>query len=73
VNRTAAIVVHIAATVPNVYALFAQRRNKMSKGKDSQDRKTLSKRTSQGGSKPKTSSMSKGEKRSFKSYRGQGK
>jgi len=73
VNRTAAIVVHIAATVPNVYALFVQRRNKMSKGKDSQDRKTLSKRTSQGGSKPKTSSMSKSEKRGFKSYRGQGK
>ena len=45
----------------------------MSKGKDSQDRKTLSKRTSQGGSKPKTSSMSKSEKRGFKSYRGQGK
>ena len=31
------------------------------------------KRTSQGGSKPKTSSMSKTQKRTFKKYRGQGK
>jgi hypothetical protein len=35
--------------------------------------KSLSKRTSQGGSKPKTSSMTKTQKRSFKRYRGQGK
>ncbi len=45
----------------------------MSKGKETGNRKKVSKRTSQGGSKPKTSSMSKGEKRGFKSYRGQGK
>lgn len=31
------------------------------------------KRTSQGGNKPKTSSMSKTQKRSFKKYRGQGR
>lgn len=31
------------------------------------------KRTSQGGLKPKTSSMNKDRKRSFKAYRGQGK
>lgn len=37
------------------------------------ERKIISKRTSQGGSKPKTSVMNKTEKRSFKAYRGQGK
>jgi hypothetical protein len=37
------------------------------------ERKIISKRTCQGGSKPKTSAMSKSEKRSFKAYRGQGK
>jgi hypothetical protein len=31
------------------------------------------KRTSQGGSRPKTSTMSKTQKRTFKRYRGQGK
>lgn len=31
------------------------------------------KRTSQGGSQPKTSSMSKTQKKTFKKYRGQGK
>lgn len=31
------------------------------------------KRTSQGGPRPKTSSMNKDRKRSFKAYRGQGK
>jgi hypothetical protein len=37
------------------------------------ERKKVVKRTCQGGSKPKTSAMSKSEKRSFKAYRGQGK
>ena len=35
--------------------------------------KSLVKRTSQGGSRPKTSSMNKTQKKSFKKYRGQGK
>ncbi len=43
----------------------------MSKAKDS-TRKVVSKRTSQGGGKPKTSAMNKTTKRSFKAYRGQG-
>lgn len=34
---------------------------------------TVSKRTSQGGSRPKTSAMNKAQKHSFKHYRGQGK
>jgi hypothetical protein len=34
---------------------------------------TVSKRTCQGGSKPKTSSMNKTRRTSFKKYRGQGK
>ena len=37
------------------------------------DRKKVVKRTSQGGSQPKTSAMNKTQKRSFKAYRGQGK
>ena len=37
------------------------------------ERKTVKKRTSQGGSKPKRSSMNKGFKSGFKKYRGQGK
>lgn len=37
------------------------------------DRKKVVKRTSQGGSTPKTSSMNKVQRRSYKSYRGQGK
>lgn len=37
------------------------------------DRKVVSKKTSQGGSSPKTASMNKTEKRSYKAYRGQGK
>lgn len=37
------------------------------------DRKQVVKRTSQGGSQPKTSSMSKTQKRTYKAYRGQGK
>lgn len=36
-------------------------------------KKVIEKRTSQGGARPKTSSMSKSQKRSFKHYRGQGK
>lgn len=39
----------------------------------SEQRKSVVKRTSQGGTSPKTSSMNKTEKRSFKRYRGQGK
>jgi hypothetical protein len=37
------------------------------------DRKTVSKRTSQGGSKPKTSAMTKSQKINHKAYRGQGR
>lgn len=36
-------------------------------------RTTVVKRTNQGGSSPKTSSMSKSQKSTFKRYRGQGK
>lgn len=36
-------------------------------------RKSIVKKTCQGGSSPKTSSMNKTEKKSFKKYRGQGK
>lgn len=36
-------------------------------------RETVIKRSSQGGVNPKTSAMNKGQKRSFKKYRGQGK
>jgi len=38
-----------------------------------QQRKSVIKKTSQGGSKPKTSSMNKSTSRSFKPYRGQGR
>lgn len=37
-----------------------------------QDHKSVVKLTSQGGRRPKTSKMSKTEKRSYKAYRGQG-
>lgn len=37
------------------------------------DRKTVSKRTCQGGSKPKTSAMNKSQKTNHKAYRGQGR
>ena len=37
-----------------------------------QEHKTVVKLTSQGGSRPKTSTMTKTEKRSHKAYRGQG-
>jgi hypothetical protein len=36
-------------------------------------RQTVIKRTSQGGTSPKTSAMNKSKKRSYKKYRGQGK
>ena len=41
--------------------------------KANENRKKVVKKTCQGGSSPKTSSMSKTQKRSFKSYRGQGR
>jgi len=45
----------------------------MAKGSSSNSKKTtVIKRTSQGGSSPKTSAMNKNQKRSFKKYRGQG-
>ena len=37
------------------------------------EHKHVVKRTSQGGKKPKTSTMSKNKKKGFKKYRGQGK
>jgi hypothetical protein len=37
------------------------------------DHNSVVKRTSQGGNKPKTSAMTKTEKRSHKAYRGQGR
>jgi hypothetical protein len=45
----------------------------MAKQKVTSKHKSLVKRTSQGGSKPKRSSMNKTKKRNFKSYRGQGR
>jgi len=46
----------------------------MAKGTSSTGNRTrVSKRTSQGGSKPKTSAMNKAQKNGFKHYRGQGK
>lgn len=45
----------------------------MAKTKEQKLRKIVEKRTSQGGNKPKTSSMNKSQKRGFKPYRGQGK
>jgi len=45
----------------------------MAKVKEKRIQKTIYKRTSQGGPKPKTSSMNKSMKRSFKLYRGQGR
>jgi hypothetical protein len=44
----------------------------MAKTQVNSNRKTLVKRTSQGGSKPKTSSMNKHRRRSYKPSRGQG-
>lgn len=40
---------------------------------DNKKHQSVIKRTSQGGMNPKTSAMTKGQKRSFKRYRGQGK
>lgn len=45
----------------------------MSKTKENSNKKTIYKRTSQGGSVPKTSSMNKHQRRGYKAYRGQGK
>jgi len=45
----------------------------MAIGSQSGKRQIVIKRTSQGGSSPKTSAMNKDRKRSFKKYRGQGK
>lgn len=41
--------------------------------KANETRKKIVKKTNQGGSSPKTSSMNKTQKNSFKKYRGQGK
>ncbi len=41
--------------------------------KSTEQRSTVFKKTNQGGSKPKTSSMSKTQKNSYKKYRGQGR
>jgi hypothetical protein len=45
----------------------------MAKIKEQRSHKTVYKRTSQGGPKPKTSSMNKHQRRGHKAYRGQGK
>ena len=45
----------------------------MAKSASANTHKRVFKRTSQGGSKPKTSAMSKTEKRTHKKYRGQGR
>jgi hypothetical protein len=45
----------------------------MSKSTEQSNHKKIEKRTCQGGKSPKTSSMSKNQKRSFKLYRRQGK
>jgi hypothetical protein len=41
--------------------------------KGNSDRRSVVKRTSQGGTSPKTSTMSKTQKKAYKSYRGQGR
>lgn len=45
----------------------------MAKAKEVKQRKVMAKRTSQGGKIPKTSSMNKHQRRTYKEYRGQGK
>lgn len=45
----------------------------MAKAKEQSQRKSIKKNTSQGGSKPKTSTMNKSKRKSYKTYRGQGK
>lgn len=44
----------------------------MAKSTEVRQRQTTLKHTSQGGPRPKTSSMNKNQKRSYKKYRGQG-
>jgi hypothetical protein len=61
--------------VANKY--FCQKESsQMAKGSSTSANKksnTVFKRTSQGGSRPKTSAMNKDQKKAFKHYRGQGK
>jgi hypothetical protein len=45
----------------------------MAKGASGSSHNSVFKRTSQGGSRPKTSTMTKTKKKTFKAYRGQGK
>jgi hypothetical protein len=45
----------------------------MAKGGIGSSHNSVFKRTSQGGTRPKTSTMSKTKKQSFKAYRGQGR
>lgn len=45
----------------------------MAKGINGKERKSVAKRTSQGGSAPRTSGFNKNQKRSVKVYRGQGR
>ena len=45
----------------------------MAKTREQSKHRKVEKRTCQGGGQPKTSSMNKHKRRSFKSYRGQGK
>lgn len=45
----------------------------MTKTREQKNHNKIEKRTGQGGNKPKTSSMNKHKRRSFKIYRGQGK
>lgn len=45
----------------------------MAVGTNKSTHETTFKRTSQGGGKPKTSSMNKSERKSYKKYRGQGR
>lgn len=40
---------------------------------DNRNKKVITKRTNQGGSSPKTSSMNKHQRQNYKKYRGQGK
>ena len=54
-------------------SLVTQRKEKMAKSTSGKSHTRVVKRTSQGGSKAKTSSMTKTQKNTFKKYRGQGK
>ena len=53
--------------------VYQHKETKMAKGASGKSHTRVVKRTSQGGSKVKTSAMTKTEKRTFKKYRGQGK